>query len=1079
MYNQSPEQVKSILDVWKIIEVIKPTKNENLNSYFELIKKHTEQEEKFYCELRNQEALFLLKDAPFENFDKQKLGIDLNENDVTVYWNIYLGYLKWSDAEVDIWKKIKRIPEINKEILADHTNQDSTTITPLAALIIDENMNYVKDSMVISTAAYALGEITKSNFNEEDFKKLVNFDDINNSLIHEALKLAEINQEGKLLLNANSINLIIDFLIKELRLDQKYLINRSEICVRRVTSSQKKKKEEEEKEKNPTLVYTPPLEMFNSFFLKPLDFVRNNIQNISIDSAIAKYLGQEDKPDSIDVLDNLAVFKSLLQPSKMQITRWPSSPKNSLAALQAASINSILLNSKEKLFAVNGPPGTGKTTLMFDIIANLYVERALKLSQLQHPSDGFDKQKNQACSFHKSFTHNIKPLKSDLQDYGIVIASSNNNAVENISKELPLKAKIDPIYLNELDIFSKLLTDQNSWGIFAAVLGNSTNRKDFISKFWSIRNYEDNQKAKTFTMRQYLNLLKNNNHKDHAPKNYKPEYCNSPMELENKWNIECQEFMALYKKITDIYNAIDTVINQNKKKRDILNKYEYTINEEEYPAEITKLNLTLKNIESEINEIEKFFKGFSLKLLEKIHTFYKTEKYHYFEERKDKLALSKEVIKKLDYIRELKSIKESLIKPIKFLENEDFNIKDFEEDIFWQAWEANHKELHKTTPFFNEKFERLRSELFIKATTIHEIFINANADNFWCSLNLFIEILSKPCIDIDPKIWHIAWQNFFMVVPVVSTTFHSFDNMFKYANHNDLPWLIIDEAGQAPPQYAVSAIYRAKNVVIVGDPMQTQPISTLKEDLIKTLCSKFNISFPDWSPSKVSAQHLADRNSLYQTKYSDVTVGFPLLVHRRCQNPMFDICNKIAYDNKMIFAASFIKSKLKEILGNSKWIDVVDDSINQAKHESRVEFNKLFELLKLIFQQEKPDSLLKQIYVITMYKNFSLYVKKNIKKRILELTTNREMIRELQIFCDKNIGTIHAFQGKEADTVIMLLGAQRSCDKGTRNLMTDKPNVLNVGISRAKNNLYIIGNKAVWLKHKHMQEIDNALNKYN
>ena len=42
----------------------------------------------------------------------------------------------------------------------------------------------------------------------------------------------------------------------------------------------------------------------------------------------------------------------------MQLSRWPSSPKNTLAALQAAAINSILPSS-EKLFAVNGPPGTG------------------------------------------------------------------------------------------------------------------------------------------------------------------------------------------------------------------------------------------------------------------------------------------------------------------------------------------------------------------------------------------------------------------------------------------------------------------------------------------------------------------------------------------------------------------------------------------------------------------------------------------------------------------------------------------------------------------------------------------------
>ncbi|WP_016770343.1 DNA2/NAM7 family helicase [Rickettsia sibirica] len=123
--------------------------------------------------------------------------------------------------------------------------------------------------------------------------------------------------------------------------------------------------------------------------------------------------------------------------------------------------------------------------------------------------------------------------------------------------------------------------------------------------------------------------------------------------------------------------------------------------------------------------------------------------------------------------------------------------------------------------------------------------------------------------------YKIAWQNFFMVIPVVSTTFHSFDKMLTTSEHNAIPWLFIDEAGQIPPQYAASAIYKSTKVVVVGDPLQTDPISILKQDLIK-LCEHFKISYPKWSPSEVSLQNLADRNSLYQTKIDDVTVSFPL-----------------------------------------------------------------------------------------------------------------------------------------------------------------------------------------------------------
>ncbi|WP_155813508.1 AAA domain-containing protein [Rickettsia parkeri] len=115
--------------------------------------------------------------------------------------------------------------------------------------------------------------------------------------------------------------------------------------------------------------------------------------------------------------------------------------------------------------------------------------------------------------------------------------------------------------------------------------------------------------------------------------------------------------------------------------------------------------------------------------------------------------------------------------------------------------------------------------------------------------------------------------------------------------------------------------------------------------------------------------------------------------------------------------------------------------------------------------------MLKQIYIITMYKDYS----ESIRRKLNEIYDDSRYEKTIQVFGYKNIATIHAFQGTENDTVIILLGAQHPLDKGARNIMTQEPNVLNVGISRAKNNLYIIDSLEIWLKHKYMPEIYNML----
>lgn len=62
-------------------------------------------------------------------------------------------------------------------------------------------------------------------------------------------------------------------------------------------------------------------------------------------------------------------------PKKYPNGRFPSNPDYALSFMQEVATN-IAINSSAEVRTVNGPPGTGKTTLLKDIFAHYVVEQA-------------------------------------------------------------------------------------------------------------------------------------------------------------------------------------------------------------------------------------------------------------------------------------------------------------------------------------------------------------------------------------------------------------------------------------------------------------------------------------------------------------------------------------------------------------------------------------------------------------------------------------------------------------------------------------------------------------------------------
>ena len=260
-------------------------------------------------------------------------------------------------------------------------------------------------------------------------------------------------------------------------------------------------------------------------------------------------------------------------------------------------------------------------------------------------------------------------------------------------------------------------------------------------------------------------------------------------------------------------------------------------------------------------------------------------------------------------------------------------------------------------------------------------------------------------------------------------------------------YLIIDEAGQASPQQAVGAIWRSNHVICVGDPLQIEPVVTTDMALLNDIGNKFNIPKEKryiYFGESASVQQLADLASKYGTYKEKKWIGIPLWVHRRCLNPMFSISNEIAYNNKMVLANS------KQ--GKGMWLD--SSGKVSGRQYIKEQGDLLFEKILFHWKNSLEEEKVPNVYIITPFTDIRDNLKKLFEEKLVEQFQNKENI--INKWIQTSIGTVHTFQGKEADIVYFVCGTDITTD-GAANWSCSKPNILNVAVTRAKKEFYIIG----------------------
>lgn len=409
-----------------------------------------------------------------------------------------------------------------------------------------------------------------------------------------------------------------------------------------------------------------------------------------------------------------------------------------------------------------------------------------------------------------------------------------------------------------------------------------------------------------------------------------------------------------------------------------------------------------------------------------------------------------------------------------------------DDDYLMKLTESEKAQEYKTAqekaPWNGKEINKLRETLFLEAMNLQRAFVE-NSSQMRDQLDAFSKMmrgnLSSTQLD---KYAASLFQGFALAVPVISSTFASIGSFLRYVGREDIGLVLADESGQAMPQAAAGVIWRCRRVIAVGDPLQIEPVVTIHDKTIEFLKNYYKQSA--FVASKTtSVQSLADAANNYigirELDGTNFYVGSPLLVHGRCQKRIFDIANIIAYNETMIYNTVDREESV------CAWIDVKGQS--QNKHFVLEQAKRILPIIKNEFiasWNKNGKSEIPSLFIISPFRNvkagLASYYRDNdfLYHNICE-SNDVECKQNIKDWIRDNIGTIHTFQGKEADTVIICLGVDSGeKENGAVEWACGRPNILNVAVTRAKNNLYIVGDADKWASKPYFSTAYELCEKY-
>lgn len=656
----------------------------------------------------------------------------------------------------------------------------------------------------------------------------------------------------------------------------------------------------------------------------------------------------------------------------------------------------------EPITVVQGPPGSGKTTLILHVIAQQVVNRALSLIETGK---------------------NINNLT--------VVSSTNNKAVDNVIE------KLDKFLKNEL---------------FYLKGGNKGNIQSSSGAIQQLRQAIEFLQKNSFDEKLYNSLKQ-------SIKAIKVEILaeeSKYLELRHKRDLDEKRHQHLSEKIQTLQKRLDEIlaaITPFQRGARALSEYN------QLPIQ------AYRTIEKHFNKAESLLSEGRLtwwvrlwrwltgkteeRILRDVNSVCQSAIAQTFgtsfpivppSTRADLIQQARLVRERIDKADELKNIQQILEKKY----NDRDKTKQQSDDAFkeFQILEVSlATPLEKFYASFHQNFHDKHQELFKLSWQFLNQQALYNKDRGKQTLELYSSVLSGYRKDKDRMAEnleeHIKYLS--LIFPVITSTLPSVRNM--------LPWVeecvdrtIVDEAGMIDQHKAFPLLVRSRKAIIVGEPLQIEPIINLSQQRRDNYRQTAfigrgltEIDYHRYSPEEEYSATTYHRAAGASGEDNDQGHGIFLKEHYRCQPSIIQYCNAITnYDLE-------IKTEPVNSLLDSHLIayDVEGNIHNNANEE---EVTAVCEIIQHLVKQGYS---LEDIGVISPFNVHAAVLKERLKNKFPKLDS-------------KSVGTIHTFQGSEKRVIILSTKVCRPQDNVY--WINKRPNLLNVAVSRAKELFILVGN---------------------